>query len=363
MTVKPVMLALEGVKTDLRDDIAWYDVKEAPFSIFGVYHDGLQFRRIPQDVADATNPGVSSLCRCTAGGRVRFSTNSPYIAIAAKFCRYNPNPHMAAQGQSGFDLAYEESEGYYTFKCGFAPWGATEKGYSSLYAMQNEGKTVQYQLNMPLYNEVLELYVGISKDATIGEGKPYPNDKPIVYYGSSITQGACAIRPSNAYEEMISRSLNLDYRNIGFSDSALGEDAIVSYLAEQEMSLFVSDYDHNARTIEMLEATHEKLYLAIREKHPDIPYVMVTRPSDCFNPADRAARFAIVKKTYENALARGDKNVYFVSGYDFFPKHLRGMDSSDGTHPSDIGFYFMAKSIGGTIAKALGLHCDLCDDD
>ena len=363
MKPTPITLALEGVKTDLREDIAWYDVKSAPFSIFGIYHDGHQFRRIPQKVADATNPGVSSLCRCTAGGRVRFSTDSPYIAIAAKFCRYNPNPHMAACGQSGFDLAYEESEGYYTFKCGFAPWGATEKGYSSLYAMQNAGKCVQYQLNFPLYNEVLELYIGIARDATLGEGKPYPNDKPIVYYGSSITQGACAIRPSNSYEEMISRSLNLDYRNIGFSDSALGEDAIVNYLAEQEMMLFVSDYDHNARTTEMLENTHEKLYLAIREKHPDIPYVMVTRPSDCFNPADRRARFEIVKRTYDRAIARGDKNVYFVSGYDFFPKHLRGMDSSDATHPSDIGFYFMAKSIGGAIARALGLHCDLCDDD
>lgn len=362
MKPTPVTLTLDGVKCDLREDIAWYDVKNAPFSIFGVYHDGHQFRRIPQDVADATNEGVSSLCRCTAGGRVRFATNSPYIAIAAKFCRYNPHPHMAACGQSGFDLAYEESEGYYTFKCGFAPWGATEKGYSSLYAMQNEGKTVQYQLNMPLYNEVLELYIGIAKDAILAEGNPYPNDKPIVYYGSSITQGACAIRPSNSYEEMIARSLNLDYRNIGFSDSARGEDAMIAYLADQEMSVFVSDYDHNARTAEDLDATHEKLYLAIREKHPDIPYVMVTRPSDCFKPAERAARFAIVKKTYENALARGDKNVYFVSGYDFFPKHLRGMDSSDATHPSDIGFYFMAKSIGGTIAKALGLHCDLLDD-
>ena len=169
MKPTPISLELEGVKTDLRDDIAWFDVKNAPFSIFGVYHDGYQFRRIPQDVADATNAGVSSLCRCTAGGRVRFATDSHYIAIAAKFCRYSPNPHMAAQGQSGFDLAKEVEEDYYVFHCGFAPWGATEKGYSSLYATGNNGKMVQYQLNMPLYNEVLELYVGICKDATLAE--------------------------------------------------------------------------------------------------------------------------------------------------------------------------------------------------
>jgi len=106
------------------------------------------------------------------------------------------------------------------------------------------------------------------------------------------------------------------------------------------MSIFVLDYDHNAWTLEHLAATHETFFKRVRESHPDIPIIIISRPNDCPSAADR---FAIIKDTYENAKANGDENVYLINGMEFF-----GGDRDftvDCVHPTDLGFYFMAKRI------------------
>ena len=80
----------------------------------------------------------------------------------------------------------------------------------------------------------------------------YRIKKPVVYYGSSITQGGCASKPGSSYESILSRRFDCDYINLGFSGTAKGEDEIVDYIKGLEMSVFVMDYDHNAPTTEHL---------------------------------------------------------------------------------------------------------------
>ena len=60
-----------------KDDVKLYDVREAPFSLYGFYDPYGQdfFKRMPDDVASATSPGVDRLAKESVGGRVRFATD------------------------------------------------------------------------------------------------------------------------------------------------------------------------------------------------------------------------------------------------------------------------------------------------
>ena len=92
-------------------DVVWYDVKEAPFMLHGFYNPLTEpyYHRLPTDVAIATSENVAKLEKEAAGGRVRFSTDSPYIAIRAKFRVVGRSPHLTLLSSAGFDL-YTDGE-------------------------------------------------------------------------------------------------------------------------------------------------------------------------------------------------------------------------------------------------------------
>jgi hypothetical protein len=114
----------------------------------------------------------------------------------------------------------------------------------------------------------------------------------------------------------------------------------------------VSDYDHNAPNVEHLKNTHHKMYEKIREKHPDIPYFMVTKPDFAFRDEDRARR-RVIMESYLEACRKGDKNVYFIDGSAFFNGADIGDFTIDFCHPTDDGFVRMADYIGDVIAKVM----------
>ena len=193
------------------------------------------------------------------------------------------------------------------------------------------------------------LYIGLRKDAYLGEPAPYLHKTPVVYYGSSITQGGCASRPGLSYQSILSRKLDTEYVNLGFSGSCKAEDAMIRYLCEQEMSVFVYDYDHNAPTPEYLAETHEKLYKALRFTKPDLPIVLMSRPKFTLNEDDRR-RLRIIEKTYDNAKAAGDDNIYLLDGPTLMA--LAGDEGTvDGCHPNDLGFFSMAAALEPVLRK------------
>ncbi|MBO7520166.1 MAG: hypothetical protein J6T73_05240, partial [Clostridia bacterium] len=216
----------------------------------------------------------------------------------------------------------------------------------------NGGKAREYIINLPLYSAVSELYIGLSDKSGVFKGEPYKVGKPVVYYGSSITQGGCASRPGNSYEAIISRNLNRDYINLGFSGNAKGEDEMANYIKDLPMSLFVYDYDHNAPCAEHLKATHERMFRIIRDKNPDLPVLFLSRPKHRLNSAEKE-RLEIIKTTYQNAIAGGDRNVYFIPGNELIDNTLEDVATVDYCHPNDCGFYAMAQKIGAVISKVL----------
>lgn len=337
------------VETKLQEEgLHFYNVKQLPFQIYGVFYEDGKFRRLPESVARSVSEGVHRLYANTAGGRVRFRTDSPYVAIHAKMSEITKMPHITLSGSAGFDMYTSEGEDRYV-KTFMPPYDMVD-GYESVIAFKTPGMH-EVTINFPLYSEVSELYIGLHEEAFVGEGKTYKPGKPIVYYGSSITQGGCASRPGNAYESIISRRLNVDHINLGFSGSAKAEDEIAQYIARLDMSVFVYDYDHNAPTVEYLKKTHEKMFRIIREAHPELPIVMMSMPKYYLTEPEEARR-AVIETTYRNALENGDQNVYFLDG-----KTLMAMAGDEGTvdncHPTDLGFMSMAEALGDLLLEIM----------
>lgn len=357
-----------AVETVCNLPMVFRNATEEPFSIHGLCdpYDGTPFHRIPDEVADATNEGVKWLNLHTSGGRVRFKTSSPHLAIKVKLSGVGMMPHMTLVGTAGLDVYLGGYEGYlgnypggYRYHASCMTEGGNDAaikmtdnhGYTNMVWLPAEGMK-DVLLNLPLYGGIDELWIGLSPDATVEPADPYRDLLPTVYYGSSITQGGCASRPGNNYPNILSRKYGVDFRNLGFSGSARGEQAISDYIASQPMSAFVFAYDHNAPTVEHLAATHEPMYLNIRASHPDIPVIFITRPGICYNAEERARR-EVVKTTYENARARGER-VYFVDGETIFGIFGGDGGSVDGCHPNDLGFACVAAALDPIFAEIYG---------
>ena len=335
-------------------DIAYYDVRRAPFEVYGLYNYRTEpdFKRMPDEVAQTVSKGVAGMAYHTAGGRVRFSTDSLYVAIRAEMPKIGRMPHFALTGSSAFDLyADDPATGITRFYKEFRPAFDFTGGYESVVRF-SEKRMRHFTIHFPSYSRVRDLQIGLQQDATLGGGMKYRNEKPVVYYGSSITQGGCASRPGNSYQNVIAQRMGLDYINLGFSGSGKGELEIVRYLAGLDMMAFVCDYDANAPTPEHLRETHLPLYQAIRAKHPDIPYIMISRVHVDRNYEDAMTRRDVIIDTYRHARAQGDRNVYFIDGESIFRGKYANMCTVDGCHPNDLGFALMADAIGATLERA-----------
>lgn len=335
------------------DDLCLYDVRTEPFDIYGLYDPKEEqvFKRIPDDVAESTSNGVAILAKNTAGGRVRFTSDSSYIAIKAVMPTVTHFSHMTLAGTSGFDL-YVDQGGKGIYKGTFMPPYDMSNGYESIIRFPDR-ETRSVTIHFPLYNDVSDLYVGLQADAAVDHGAKYAYTKPILYYGSSITQGGCASRPGNCYQNIISAKLDCDHINLGFSGSAMAEDEITEYMAALDFSIFVCDYDHNAPSIEYLNATHEKMFLKIRRTHPVTPVIFISKPDFENGIEQNIMRRDVIYRTYMNARSRGDQNVYFIDGERLFMTNDRDACTVDSCHPNDAGFVRMAEVISGVIDRIL----------
>lgn len=329
-----------------RPGLTFFNAQEAPFALYGVFYENGKYRRIPETLAKQTNDGVYILHANTAGGRLRFVTDSPYVVLRAAMPAVGKMPHFSLTGSAGFDLY---ADGVY--RRTFVPPFDISDGYCA--AADFESAAIrEITLHFPLYSDVSELYIGIKEGSALLPAAPYRGVPPILYYGSSITQGGCASRPGTAYQNLLTRWLDTDHRNLGFSGSAKGEQCMARYIAAQEMSVFVLDYDHNAPTPEHLAATHEPFFKTVRAAQPQLPVIFMSRPQHTLS-ADEERRLEIIRHTYENARAEGDQNVYLLTG-----PELTALCGDEGTvdncHPTDLGFYSMAAALLPVLKSILG---------
>ena len=332
--------------------IHWFECFEDPFSVHGTYrsqHAPPFYRMDPTCLAEISN-GVRMMAYETSGMRLRFRTDSSSLVVRAVLSASRVFSHMPGSGACGFDLYLGRDSGIR-----FVPTSDLE--LADGFVRQNytllEPGWKDVTLCFPLCSGIKELSVGLDVDAGIEPAPPYRFTAPIVFYGSSITHGCCASRPGNSYPMILSRMLNADVVNLGFSGSALGEEAMARYIASLDMSVFVMDYDYNAPSAEYLRETHKAFFSIIRSVNPCLPIVMMSRPNYNTLSGDDAARRAVVMATYLSALEAGDRFAFFIDGEKLFGAVMPDCCTVDGIHPNDLGFLRMAEAALPTLSKIL----------
>ncbi|MFT5250311.1 MAG: hypothetical protein ACI93P_002046 [bacterium] len=198
----------------------------------------------------------------------------------------------------------------------------------------------EYKLFLPLYDGVTKLEIGIDSSAIIKKAKPNPQ-KPIVFYGTSITQGGCASRPGMAHTNIISRELDVDCINFGFSGNGRMETPIVEVISEIDASFYVIECLQNM-DVEQIKERVLPLVEIIRKKYSNTPIVLVENMMYTTAFLDKTIETELIqenlalKEEYDKILEKGFQNVFYIEDMPSF-----GMDNEgtvDSVHLTDLGF-------------------------
>ena len=313
--------------------------------------------RLPLEMLDQVSGGVRSLAWHTSGGAVRFISDTPVLTVKHTPEHTLMTDNVTFTTRAGLDV-YRRIPGEKTFiHCGTPRFNNSDPNdmRNPLVCRNDSGKEYEYQINFPLYGGIQKFAVGVVSGSSFRPAPARRVAKPVVFYGSSITQGSAASRPGMHYCARLCRAVDAQEINFGFAGNAKGEDNMAEMIAGIDASVFIYDYDHNAPTVEHLEATHSRFFKIIRKKHPDLPVIMMNRPAN-WEFGDRSgidARKAIVKATWQAARDAGDENVWFIDGETFFDGPDRFECTSDLTHPNDIGFERMYLKVLPVLQEAL----------
>lgn len=313
-----------------------------------------RLQRLPDRLRERVRAPVWNLAQSPSGGRIRFWTDSTTVAVRLRYERLGYMHNMHRIGQMGLDLY---ADGAYWKSVFPTEAGETE----GIWFADAPVALRQIDVYLPLYHPVDVLAIGVAEDAAIAPPIPFAVERPVVYYGSSITQGGCASRPGMSYQAILSRRLNLDYVNLGFSGNGKGEPEIAAAVTELDGAAFVLDFAQNCDSVEALEAVYRPFIATIRACHPRTPMICVTpifTTSELWSDAAQA-RLAGMRQVVRDAVIaaqlRGDAAITLVEGPTLLgPGEQEGL--VDGGHPNDLGFQRMADRLAPTVAKVLGLH-------
>ncbi len=338
--------AVDPAKGQLSDDngTRWFDLRVLDVEGQAWSETKAPFDRFPAKAEKKVRDAVWGLSRHSAGLCARFVTNATTIKSRWTLTAANlAMPHMPATGVSGLDLYVKSDEGVWRWLAVGQP-----KAQANEVALVSNipAGTREFLLYLPLYNGVSSVEIGLPPDATLAKAEPYKNEngslrKPIVFYGTSITQGGCASRPGMVHTAILQRRLNAPVVNMGFSGNGRMEMEVVELLAEIDASVYVIDCLPNIDAAQVAERT-EPLVRKLREVRPQTPILLVEDRSysDSFLITSKRERNESSRHALHVAfeLLRGDgvEDLYYLEG-----EQLLGDDNEgtvDSSHPTDLGF-------------------------
>ncbi|MBQ0025125.1 MAG: SGNH/GDSL hydrolase family protein [Bacteroidales bacterium] len=327
-------------------ELKYVDAKELMVINQGFDNTEDFYTRLPADMKDVTRKEVWDLGLNSAGLAVRFSTDSKCIGAQWTLLNNFGMNHMAKTGVCGIDLYILTEENQWVFIGTAQPNGKESR---NVFLRNMEGKMHDYMAYLPLYDGVTKVEIGVDSSAVIE--KPHStilnrgSEKPIVFYGTSITQGGCATRPGMVYTSIISRARNQECINLGFSGNARMDKALAETLSRIDADQYVIDCLPNCTTQILKDSAYFFMtYLA--KEHPDVPIFMVENVdykygfADLKTKGDTIEKNAYWKELYRKLRKEGYKNLIYIP-----EKDLSG-DSEctvDGAHRTDLGFMVMAK--------------------
>ncbi len=339
------------------EGIAWIDPKEEPFELLGfewIREDGV-YRRLPVNPEWEIREAVDHLANHTAGGQIRFKTNSKRILVRVELRERSGMYHMPATGQSGFDLYLLESGVQRYLKTTRFPHDTLRYQVELFNDIQEEMRS--FTLNFPLYNGVNSVKIGIEEGAALEAPQPFKIPGKIVIYGTSITQGGCVSRPGMAYSNIISRNMDVQFVNLGFSGNGRGEPALAHLINQISGTRFIIlDYEANAN--ETIMNTLGLFVEILRQEHPLTPILIMSKIRYAgARSGSSAYQLLMQNRDFQENLVeerkeKGDMNIYFLDG-----STVLGEDyyecTVDGSHPNDLGSYRIANALIPKIADIL----------
>jgi lysophospholipase L1-like esterase len=318
--------------------------------------NGSELFRLLIKLKDTYRPAVWDLAKSPSGGRIRFRTNSTTLAIRLDYPEPPAMTNMHAFGQTGVDLY---ADGVYRGTAIADRDTKSGKTQEHTYFKGQPRVDREITLYLPLYMPVKVLGIGLDPDARVQAARPFALKAPVVFYGTSITQGGCASRSGMSYQAILGRMLNADFVNLGFSGNGLGEPELARAVASIDASCFVMDFAQNNPTVESLAQAYAPFLETIRGRHPETPILVITpiySSRESWAPDARLEGMReLIRQVAARRIAAGDLHVEIVEGTDLLgPSGGDGL--VDGTHPNDLGFQWMANGLAARIAKVLGLR-------
>lgn len=324
--------------------------------------NAFNYNRLPSIAKDSVRDAVWNLSKHSAGLSISFTSNSPNISVKYQVKGSYSMPHMPSTGVSGVDLYAKNSNGEWLWNRGNYRFGDTItynfKDLNKEELHHNKGK--EYKLYLPLYNEIEWLEIGIDENAVFIPN-PIRKEKPIVVYGTSIAQGACASRPGMAWTSILERKLDSPIINLGFSGNGRLEDEVLNFIAEIDAEVYVLDCLPNLTQYSKKDSQflHDRIMASVkklRANHLDTPILLVEHSgySDGSTNKERFEIYSglntILQKTFEELKQEGVKNIYTLTKQEL----NLGLDSYvDGTHPNDLGMMEQASAYEKRIRSIL----------
>ena len=327
------------------------------FPVYGKVSDqtNTRYERLPSQLQGVSRDPVWYLGQHSAGLYIRFRSNSTSIHARWTSTFNNTMTHMTDTGTKGLDL-YAIVDGQWKHVCSAQPQGGSSerKIIGNMDPVERE-----YMLYLSLYDGVSSLEIGVDEGATLEQpavDRP-SREKPIVMYGTSILQGGCANRPGMAHTNIISRRLDREVINLGFSGNALLDMEIAELMASvEDPGLYVLDYAPNAFA-DMIDANGEKFFRVLRDAHPDVPVIFIEDvifPHTIFDKeilAEVTSKNEAQKRLFLKLRKAGEKKIYYISAEGMIGDD--GEATVDAIHFTDLGMMRYVDHVLPTIKKAL----------
>ncbi|OCT12076.1 hypothetical protein A8709_29930 [Paenibacillus pectinilyticus] len=345
------------IEADTNSDWEWHSPRSKPFRITGLpwlEQDGV-YRRLPLQPSHSIRSEVDRLANFTAGVQIRFQTDSPKLSVRVTLADRAGMYQMPATGQCGVDC-YIGSSGAQAY-VNTTRFDQSQPEYESILFEALPRQMREITLNLPLYQGVKEIWVGVDPSSIVAEFPGFASHKKVLIYGTSITHGACASRPGMAYSNILSRKFPIEIVNLGFSGNAQGEPELAHLISQiDDPALLVLDYEGNTPSTERLQASLPEFIRIYRLRYPEVPILVISQiqfAKEAFDEDMRRRReerkqlqWAIVEQLQQE----GDAHLHFCDGGELLGPDYQEC-TTDGIHPSDLGYFHIANALSPTISK------------
>lgn len=297
--------------------------------------------RIPDFIVSQYGNRIRRLNHMLAGQTISFITDAEELVFSVLYNDLITPTNMSLIASCGIDVYIRQGQ-YYMWRASVSPTCFFEMLVSKKIELPKGEK--ELLIYLPSYASIEVFNLTIQKGYLIRRWNINERKDEISIYGSSITQGCAASRPGLSYANILGRLINMRIANYGYSESALGQEKIIEYIANRHSQIYILEYDHNA-SVEQLKRNHMQVYLTIRKRNNDALIVLMSRFSGRLSITEQEEyeRVEIIHRTYEEGLAHNDHKLIFINGTDFFENQDNYF--ADDRHPNDRGMYRIAKQI------------------